>query len=129
MTQFGCPLCYGEDAETVSTNHSSFPGTDSIVNESHFVVAIRECTGCGQRFLRIFTEFVDWEGGDDPQYVDILPITEEELAEIVRQGEGVDLRYLGGLGAGRRRLRMDWPSGGRRLVGWGTGAFTVHEGE
>jgi hypothetical protein len=129
MTQFGCPLCYGDDAKTVSANHHTVRVTDSIINESHFMVSLHRCPGCGQRFLRIFTEFVDWQGGEDPQYTDVVPVTEEEARRIVQDGEDVSLRYLGNLGTGRRRLRTDWPSGGSRRLGWAQGAFEVREGE
>jgi hypothetical protein len=128
MTQFGCPLCYGEDPEIVSTNHHAVRSTDGIIAESHFMVSLNRCPECGQRFLRVFTEFVDWQGGDDAQYVDVVPITEEEAAAIVRQGEDVDLRYLRDVGTGRRRLSIDWPSNRPRRIGWRAGVFEVREG-
>jgi hypothetical protein len=129
MTRFGCPFCYGEDAEIVSTNHHALRLTDGIIADSHFIVSLGRCPECGQRFLRTFTEFVDWEGGDDAQYTDAVPVTEEEAAEIVRQGEDVDLRYLRDVGTGRRRLSTDWPSNQARRTSWRAGIFEVREGE
>ena len=128
MTQFGCPLCYGEDADIVSANHHTVRVTDTVIDDSHFIVSLRRCPECGQRFLRIFTEFVDWQGGDDAQYTDVVPVTEDEAKRIVQDGENVSLEYLGDLGTGRRRLQMDWPTGGPRRLGWDTGAFFVRQG-
>lgn len=128
MTEFGCPFCYGEEAGTASINHRAAKATHVIIDDSHFIVTLPKCPECGQRFLRIFTEFVDWQGGDDAQYIDVLPITEEEAERIVQDGEEVSLQYLGSLGANRRRLQMDWPSGGQRRLHWVTGTFHVQEG-
>jgi hypothetical protein len=38
-----------------------------LVDESHFIVSIRRCVRCGQHFLIMFCERIDWADGDDPQ--------------------------------------------------------------
>ena len=129
-TDFGCAHCYGDDAEaTVAYYHGGGLETERrIIDESHFQVSLRRCRGCAQAFIAIFTEFVDWAGGDDAQYRDIVPVTPAEAAHLVASGEDVDLSYLGSLGAGRRRLSMDWPTGGEQCTGWEVGPFWVQPG-
>jgi hypothetical protein len=128
--QFGCPQCYGDDAEaTAAFVHAGGLVTDrAVVDDSHFIVSLRRCSACGQAFVSIFTEFVDWSGGDDAQYRDVVPVTPDEVGTLLDQGERLDLRFLGSLGEGRRRLSGDWPSGGAKRVNWRTGAFRVQEG-
>jgi hypothetical protein len=128
--RFGCIQCYGDDAEaTLAQFGRGGLETDRvIVDDSHFIVSLRGCPSCGQAFISVFTEFVDRSGGDDAQYRDIVPVTPDEAAAVLAQGEQVDLRFLGSLGEGRRRLSSDWPTGGERRVEWRTGAFHVQEG-
>jgi hypothetical protein len=100
-----------------------------IVDDPHFLVSLPRCRGCGQGFVSIFTEFVDWEGGDDAQHRDVVPVTPAETAIVVEQGEDVDLRYLGSLGEGRRRLSTDRPTGDHKRTGWKVGRFWVEQGD
>lgn len=123
---FGCTKCYGDDADA-AYDRGREP-VHTLIDDSHFGVSIQSCATCGQRFVVIFTEIVDWVGGDDSQYCDILPVTEQEAADLARQEENVDLRALGMLGDGRRRLVMEYPRGGEKRVLWKTGAFTVYPG-
>lgn len=83
--EFGCAECFAEDAERAG--RWRLQGVCELVDESHFGVAIRQCPACGQRFVTIFTEFVDWVDGDDPQYWDRVPVTQAE-AERIRGLEG-----------------------------------------
>jgi len=129
-TDFGCAYCYGEDAQAVWTYHRNggLEPQRRIVDDPHFLVSLRHCRRCGQVFVSIFTEFVDWEDGDDAQYSDVVPVTPAEAATVLEQGEQVDLRYLGSLGEGRRRLSSDWPTGGETEIGWRVGTFWVEQG-
>jgi hypothetical protein len=128
--RFGCTHCYGDDAEAAMAflQNGRSPADRVIVDDSHFIVSLRHCVSCGQAFVSVFTEFVDWRGGDDAQYRDLVPVTADEAAAVLEQGEQVDLRFLGSLGEGRRRLSSDWPTGSDRRVGWRNGAFSVQEG-
>jgi hypothetical protein len=129
-TDFGCARCYGDDAQTVLAYYyeRGLESDQRVVDDSHFGVSLRHCRECGQRFVWIFSEFVDWTGGEDAQYSDIVPVTADEAATVAAAGEDVDLRYLGSLGAGRRRLCSDWPTGGDKRIRWGYGVFWVTEG-
>lgn len=123
---FGCTLCFGEVAAAAESHRRK--SVHSLIDESHFIVSIVRCEACHQQFVSIFTEFVDWVDGDDPQYRDVVPITDDEATDLVRQGAAVDLHILEALGAGRRRLVMSYPKGGARRVFWATGGLSVRRG-
>jgi len=122
---FGCDACYGADPQAAWQHFRHGVDDDPpIVDEPHFIVRIVRCRLCSQAFLRIFTEFIDWAGGDDPQYVTIVPVT---AAEALADGTIAILR-AGKLGAGRRHLISDWPSGQEHRLMWSSGEFLVSEG-
>jgi hypothetical protein len=123
---FGCGLCFGEDAEAAKAYRLSTER--DLVDESHFGVSIRRCSACAQRFVHVFTEFVDWADGDDPQYTDLLPVTDEEAARLASQGEQVDLGAIEAMGAARRRLVMSFPKGGPRHVFFTVGGLGIRPG-
>ncbi len=123
---FGCPLCFGEDP-TAASNHN-LETRSTLIDESHFDVALRRCPACGQQFVCIFTEFVDWADGDDPQYCDRLPLTATEADALAAQGAAVDLKQIEELGRDRRRLKMDHPKGKPRQVAWADGGLSVYPG-
>jgi hypothetical protein len=134
VTEFGrvefgrSECCGGDDAEAAAAYcFSRLTTTHRVVSDSHFGVSLRECPNCGQQFVVIFTEFVDWSGGDDAQYFDIVPLTGDEAAALVAE-QNLDLGALGALGAGRRRLSVDWPTGAAKRTLWRTGPFPVTEG-
>ncbi|MCE7002883.1 hypothetical protein LWC34_08565 [Kibdelosporangium philippinense] len=125
--EFGCAQCYGEDAETVMEYCTkNLETTQRIVSDSHFGVSVRKCPECGQEFIAIFTEFVDWQGGDDAQYFDIVPVTPIEVKYFLEAD--LVIRELGKLGHARRRVSSDWPTGGTYQVSWKHGTFHVEEG-
>jgi hypothetical protein len=128
---FGCAACYGEDPEAAWRHHvGDFEHDVYLADDSHFIVAIRHCRLCSQRYVSIFTEFVDWHGGQDAQYTTIVPITEDEAAVLTERGEHQDLEALGALGQGRRYLVSHWPSHAReKRIHWSSGSFHVVEGD
>ncbi len=126
---FGCASCYGEDPVAVlEYTRGGLTITQRLISDSHYGVSVRQCANCGQRFIAIFTEFVDWSGGDDAQYFDIVPVTPEEADEAIAAGEDVSTGFLGGLGTGRRHLASDHPTGGPQRIHWRSGPFWVQEG-
>ena len=82
-----------------------------LVDESHYIVTVRACPSCGQEFVRVFTERIDWDHGQDPQRITVLPITHEEADALIAAGENVDETQLSRMGLDRRFLEFDWPSG------------------
>ena len=74
MTSDPC-ICLGDDSAAAleairKTKHIAMP-----VDESHFIVSIRCCVTCGQHFLSLFCERVDWADGDDPQTRVAIPVS------------------------------------------------------
>ena len=123
---FGCPQCFGENPAAAWDHKLQTRST--LIDESHFDVAVRRCPACGQQFVCIFTEFVDWADGDDPQYCDRLPLTAAEADTLAAEGPAVDLKQIEELGRDRRRLKMDHPKGQPRRVEWATGGLSVYPG-
>ena len=123
---FGCPQCFGENPAAAWDHKLQTRST--LIDESHFDVAVRRCPACGQQFVCIFTEFVDWADGDDPQYWDLLPLTAQEADALAAQGAAVDLKQIEEFGRHRRRLKMDHPKGQPRRVKWATGGLSVYPG-
>ncbi|GMU37408.1 MAG: hypothetical protein KJ057_05270 [Phycisphaerae bacterium] len=124
--EFGCPRCFGPDPEA-AWGHKLDP-CGHLVDDSHFGVALFRCPDCHQMFVSIFTEFVDWIDGDDPQYWDRLPLTPAEAENLARQGEAVDLRQIEELGRDRRRLKVDYPKGSPRKCAWTAGGLAIVPG-
>jgi hypothetical protein len=129
-SQFGCAHCFGEDPQAALAH--SRTGMDLVarlVDGTHFGVSLRRCQQCQQIFVSIFTEFIDWSGGNDDQYADLVPITPQEAQTVQAQGERVDLELLGQLGSGRRRLATSWPRWARsKAINWESGIFLVRPG-
>jgi hypothetical protein len=125
---FGCGACYGTDASAVLAYYQSggLEIDERLSDDSHFGLTIRHCTRCDQPFLFVFTEFVNWNGGNDDQYTDVVPINATERAELLQRPG--DLQFLGSLGAGRRRLSTAWPRGEGKTIEWRTGAFAIVPG-
>jgi hypothetical protein len=129
MPALGCVACYGNDARAVFAYYESggLEIDERLSDDSHFGVTIRHCTHCEQTFLFVFAEFVDWQGGEDDQYTDVLPISAAEATEARQRPS--DLLFFGSLGTGRRRLATAWLRGAKeKTIDWRTGAFAVVPG-
>ena len=77
------------------------------MDESHFSVGICACVHCGQQFLRVFCEQIDWVDGQDPQYFLTAPVSEDEVGNL-RMLSGVD-SLLAEIFMQRITLRHDFP--------------------
>src|SRR5690242_10499318 len=67
MQRFGCERCWPESAEAAYGALGTLTIDAELIDESHFRVTIRSCPDCGQQFVSVFAETVDWEAGEDPQ--------------------------------------------------------------
>ena len=92
-----------------------------LIDESHLGVSIYSCAACGQEFIAIFAERVDWANGEDPQCSTLMPLTPAEAARMVLAAANVDLGEVTALGRHRQFLRDDWPSTGPRILEYATG--------
>jgi hypothetical protein len=101
---FGCERCWPASAEECYKALGDLAFVRSLIDESHFIVNIRSCRQCRQKFLLVFTELIDWEGGDDSQCMTLLPISEIEASTLVSQGGSISEATLRALGIGRKSL-------------------------
>ena len=118
---FGCERCWPPAADAAWEARGALTHVAELIDESHFHVMILGCPRCTQRFVSVFTETIDWEDGDDPQYWTLLPITGTESADLVLRGAAVSETMLHALGPGRRALRLDHPKASAPRIFWGTG--------
>ncbi len=119
LRSFGCGRCGGDDA-AIAWTASQAERIASYVQESHFGVHVSRCR-CGQHFVTVFTERIDWQGGEDDQTWLVLPVSAEELPRI----EAEPHRSLPVLGADRRFLVRSFPTGGSVSCWWRQGGFAI----
>jgi hypothetical protein len=124
-TIFGCPQCMPADAEEAWAAKEGFHLVAELVEESHYSVRITACPACGQHFVDVFTERIDWVNGEDPQSSAVLPVTEAEAEALAAQGEKVSQRLIESFGVARRYLRWDYPSATQPSVHWAQGNFWI----
>jgi len=114
----GCATCFPADAARAWEARSKLRFVADLVDESHYHVMVLACDGCGQRFISIFTETIDWNDGDDPQYWEMQPITaaeSESLASADALEEGIAALPA------RRSLYVAHPSGLPQTISWSRG--------
>jgi uncharacterized protein YbaR (Trm112 family) len=120
---FGCERCWPASANAAQDARRTLVREAELIDESHFHVMILACPSCRQRYLSVFTEMIDWDDGDDPQYWTTLPLTDAEAADLVRRRDSLDEATLNALGPGRRSLLHDHPKGVDARTHWGSGIF------
>lgn len=118
----GCARCHGTDAELAwragRTRH-----LQSLIDESHYDIAITACD-CGQQFVKVFTERIDWVNGEDDQTSMLLPLQPAEADELRRCPIGELRERLHALP--QRRFVLHWyPSGGALQTAWRDGGFWI----
>jgi hypothetical protein len=118
---FGCAHCWPADADAAWEVRESLRRETELMDDPHFHVMLLVCGACGQRFLSVFIETVDWANGDDPQHWSLLPLSAHEAAEL--RG-GLSGSGLEALGRDRRSLRRDHPAAGPARAFWSTGVAT-----
>lgn len=123
MTNFGCSQCFGEDADLAWTA-SRTVRLDALVEESHFSLRLTACA-CGQRFLTVFTERIDWRGGEDDQTWLSVPVSEPECEQLEQASEDARPALLSALASGRRFITRSFPTGGSLNTTWQTSGFFI----
>lgn len=119
--RFGCGQCWPDGAQEAWDARRIFTNVRELIHESHFHVMILTCPHCGQSFVSVFTEMIDWVDGDDSQYWSMVPVTGPEADDLARQRGSVTEEKLNALGRSRRCLRRDYPKGAEPKVFWGSG--------
>ena len=123
MTSRSQCTCIGEDADAAAQALRTAAVIESFVHESHFSVSLRRCGACGRVFLRIFTELIDWQGGNDSQAWISTPLNGNE-AEALRSGgdwEG----FISRMRPDHRYLAQVYPRSGDGGASWRQGKITI----
>lgn len=119
-----CP-CMASDPLAARAAIGKAKTTDSLIDESHFIVSLLQCASCGQRFLDVFTEKIDWIDGDDSQAWMYVPISAQEAALLRSAGAKMNETFLLETKLHRRFLSVVYPSGGEKRTVWGTGPLVI----
>lgn len=116
----GCMHCWAADAAAAWKAYGSTLVERVLVEEPHYLVSIRGCRDCGQRYVAVMTERIDWKQGNDPIHRIVMPIGDGERAMLeacTPWSDGV----LAGIGPRRQALNYDWPEDADARVYWDTG--------
>lgn len=118
LRAFGCASCWPESPELARQALSGLHAEATLVDESHYMLHVTRCPVCGQSFLRVFTETIDWVDGDDPAVCSHMPVSESELAAL-----GLEPTEAGvaALAPDRRYLCCDSPKGAPSTASWSVG--------
>jgi hypothetical protein len=119
----GCAFCWPSAADAAWKARDGLTRTAELIDESHFHVMILTCPQCGQQFLSVFTEMIDWINGDDAQYWQVVPITKSESAKLIRRGSALTEIEINSVGSDRRSLVRNYPTGEGPCEFWGTGTI------
>lgn len=57
-----------------------------MIPGSHYSIDLARCRHCNQAFAKVFHEFIDYAGGKDAMYWDVLPVTEREAKRLASAG-------------------------------------------
>lgn len=120
---FGCENCWPPDADAAWAARGKLSSFTELIDEPHFHVMVLKCPDCGQRFVSVFSEIIDWKDGEDPQFWTLLPITEAEAEILIRKSNTLTDRELNELGLGRRSLLRDNLKEGPLQTKWGKGIW------
>ena len=118
MTSDAC-ICLGDDCHSAREAIRKAEHIVMLVDESHFGVSILRCGRCGQYFLRLFCERVDWADGDDPQTTVAVPISGDEVQRLKTANVAADENTILEIVSNERRfLYHDMPKGAPEMLAW-----------
>lgn len=87
---------------------SRFEILTTFEEDSHLIRRLLRCRDCGQFYFHEFYEWIDWEGGNDPQYTTYLPVESDEEAGKLAKMTPSQLLDL------YPRLQKDWPADAKK---------------
>jgi hypothetical protein len=117
----GCDQCWPPAADAAWDARTALKQVEHLVDDSHFGVSILVCLACRQQFVSVFLEEVDWVDGDDPQYWTMVPATEADVADLVRQRNELSEATFRSFAPTRQCLQRDCPKGTPCRAYWRTG--------
>jgi hypothetical protein len=113
--------CLGDDVAAARDALRAAKSVTQLADESHFMADIERCAVCGQLFVTLFCECVDWADSDDPATRIAAPISADEAEQLrwanVAADENAILRVISGP---RRLLVHDMPKGADATIVWVT---------
>jgi len=120
MTSDPC-ICLGDDCLAARDAIRKAEHVVMLADESHFGVSILRCVRCGQHFLSLFCERVDWADSDDPQTRVVVPVSEDEATRLQVANVAADENAILEIVANERRfLYQDRPKGTAETLAWKT---------
>jgi hypothetical protein len=113
ITPLQCHLWQKKTISTSDIGPDTFTVLRTYEDESHFIRRLLQCKDCGQLYFYEFTEEIDWERGEDPQYRTFIPVPSEAEAEVLNQLQPIELLQF------FPRLQSDWPANAAApIVSW-----------
>jgi hypothetical protein len=125
VDRLGCEECAGDDAAAAWEVIRGGRDRMTLIAESHHDVWITRCARCPQQFVVVFTERIDWAGGNDPQDWYAVPIATAEASELARVGAQISNREIERLATNRRYLWRSFPPAGVLATVWCEGALWI----
>ena len=120
MREVGCKGCWSADAKAAWEVIKTVPIQERLIDESHYIVLVRGCPACGQHYLQVTTETIDWDDGEDPIYGTVVPV-DEAARHRLTTADPLGTDVIEGVGVGRRSLKYDFPKGQEPSVYWSRG--------
>ncbi len=114
----GCDACWPASAQRALEARQALEAQHHLVDESHYSVRLLACRGCGQRFVSVFTERIDWTHGNDPQEYQLAPISGDEAAELIAAGESITEESIEQAARERYVLLHRYPNTGGPTTTW-----------
>lgn len=125
MTSSPC-ACLGADTLAAKQAIRKAPRVAELADESHFMASIERCDSCGQHFLTLFCERVDWADSDDPQTWLAFPVSADEARQLQAANVAADENILTAIVASPQRfLYYDTPKGAAGVFEWRTGTLHI----
>ena len=119
--RFGCNECLPDGADEAWEAFGKTEIDVRLIDETHFIVLLRICRSCGQHFVSVFEEQIDWERGEDPCFRTVLPVTEQEASMLKSARSEIIESLLFGLDSNRQSLCLDWPKDAEAQNFWSRG--------
>ncbi len=103
MIPKNCHLWQKEDLSSQDLSLENFELLETFADDSHFWRYLLKCKECGQLYFYEFYEWIDWEEGNDPQYVKFIPVETKYEIETLKKTNIFELLKFS------PRLHQDYP--------------------
>lgn len=120
QAKLGCARCAGMNA-AAAWSAVEYVHLSSLVSEVHFGIDLTQCE-CGQHFVVVFTERIDYRDGEDDQTWLALPLTEVEAARLMQADRSDAPGLVNEIGGARRFLAR---SNHADAPWWRDGGFSI----